>query len=157
MNGPRFFPPGWRSPVGVEGIQAPESFQNIPAFPLKLREGRFRPGNTSAPKVDVFDESDYVRLNGTIVVTLPLETSTVVLPESNQLRNFLGFRNASTAAIIYLNFGDTASVVNSWISLEAGQTMLLDTRIPQDTVYAYSSAADAPLCIVVSSTPGTSS
>lgn len=154
MNGPRGFPGDWPSPV-MEGIDAPASPQNFPARPLQLRQGRYRPGDQVGPRAEIFDESKYVRLNGTIYTPVPNGSSALVLPESNQLRNFLGLRNSSAAAIVYVEFG-TAASANSWLALTAGQIVLLDTAVPQDAVYAFGSAASAFLSIITSSTPGVS-
>lgn len=143
------------SPVGVEGVQPMGNPQQMPTAPRRLPRGRFRPGlDNDAPIADIFDESRYVKLNGSLLVPIGL-ASTNVLPAPNQLRNFVGFRNASATANIYVEFGNTAST-NSWLYLIPNTMMILDDGIPQDEIFAIADAASAFLVVVQSSTPGRS-
>lgn len=148
------FPQSWGSPIGLEGIDAPGNPQNIPNLPTRLRSGRFQPAQgVGLPIAPIFNESDYVKLNGSQRFAIPNGSSLSVLPTPNQLRNWLGLRNDSATANVYVEFGNVAGPF-SWIKLAAGQILLFDTRIPQDEVYAYADAADAFLVIVQSTTPG---
>ncbi len=149
------FPPSWGSPIGLAGIEPPGNPQNIPQGPTRIRNGRFQPLSSPglAASAPIFDESDYVKLNGSQIWAVPNGSSISVLPTPTGLRNFIGFRNASATANVYIEFGNVASL-NSWIKLTAGQIMLLDTRIPQDEVFAYGDAASAFLVVVNSIMPG---
>lgn len=69
-------------------------------------------------------------------------------------RNMLGLRNASTAAqVIYIGFNGPASST-SWLALTAGTIILFDAVVPQDDLYAVSSAAGGILSYVYSTFPG---
>ena len=69
-------------------------------------------------------------------------------------RNFLSFRNASTGGqIIYIDFNSQATA-NSWLALAAGTLILFDTVVPQDDLYAISSAAGGQLAYAYSTFPG---
>lgn len=149
------FPQAWGSPIALENIEAPGNPQNIPNLPMLVRSGRFQPARAYDGQMPIptFDESDYVKLNGSQRFAIPNGSSISVLPTPNMLRNFLGFRNDSATANIYIEFGNIASPF-SWVKLAAGQIMLIDERVPQDEVYAYGDAADAFLVLVQSTTPG---
>lgn len=148
------FPPAWGSPIALENIEAPGNPQNFPNLPGALRSGRFQPARFEGiTPVQTFSESDFVKLNGSQRFAVPNGSSLSILPTPTMLRNMIGFRNDSATANIYIEFGNVAST-GSWIKLAAGQIMLLDTRIPQDEVYAYADDVDAFIVIVQSSTPG---
>lgn len=69
-------------------------------------------------------------------------------------RNMLGFRNASTAAqVLYIAFNGPASST-SWLALTAGTIVLFDSVVPQDDLYAVSSAAGGVLSYMYSTFPG---
>jgi hypothetical protein len=134
---------------GVQGLPLPPP-SGMPVMPRKLPSGRFRAvqGVTEA-----FDESAFCLLNGELV--FPVGTSSVLLlPQASALRNFLGFRNSSSAAVeIYIAFGVEATL-NSWLRLTQNTIALLDTRVPQDSIYAICSAAGGQVTLVQSTTTG---
>jgi len=69
-------------------------------------------------------------------------------------RNMLGFRNASTASqIIYVDFNSNATT-GSWLAITAGTIVLFDTVVPQDDLYAISSAAGGVLAYMYSTFGG---
>jgi hypothetical protein len=68
-------------------------------------------------------------------------------------RNFLGFRNPSTTATLYIDFNSQAST-NSWLALFPGTIILLDNVVPQDDLYVISSAAATPFAYAYSTYPG---
>ena len=69
-------------------------------------------------------------------------------------RNFLGFRNASTASqILYIDFNSNATT-GSWLALTAGTIVVFDTVVSQDDLYVLSSAAGGVLSYVYSTYPG---
>ena len=148
------------SPIGMSDLVAPGNPQDIPPGPYGTRSGRYR----SALAADgmgypapTFDESQWVRLNGSQRVTLADSMSTLVLSAPNAIRNFIGFRNASdatTGPTIYIEFGGGVASADSWIALAPGDILQDDQRIPQDEVYAFADGAGGVLVIVQSQTPG---
>jgi hypothetical protein len=91
------------------------------------------------------------------LVTAGLTLSTTAIKFLDQpigKRNFLSFRNASTGGqIIYIDFNSQATS-NSWLALTAGTLILFDTVVPQDDLYAISSAAGGQLAYAYSTFPG---
>jgi len=141
----------------IGGRVPPGEQQGIPPVPRAIRQGRYRPfGEPGFNPADTFDESQWVRLNGEIVVAVPNGASILALPAPNQIRNFLGFRNSSAAANIFISYGGPASL-NSWIRLTPNTILEQDTRIPQDEIFAFADAAAGFLICVQSSTPGSPS
>lgn len=146
------------SPIGLENLQAPGNPQDIQPAPYRQRSGRYRAGLSAdgLPPAPTFDESQWVKLNGSQVVNLPDASSTLALGAPTAIRNFLGFRNASdatTGPTIYIEFGGVASPL-SWIALAPGDILQDDQRIPQDEVFAYAAGAGGILIVVQSQTPG---
>ena len=68
-------------------------------------------------------------------------------------RNFLGFRNPSTTATLYIDFNSQASS-NSWLALSPGTIVLFDNAVPQDDLYVIASAASTPFAYAYSTYPG---
>ena len=68
-------------------------------------------------------------------------------------RNFLGFRNPSTTATLYIDFNSQASS-NSWLALTPGTIVLFDNAVPQDDLYVIASAASTPFSYAYSTYPG---
>jgi len=68
-------------------------------------------------------------------------------------RNFLGFRNPSTTATLYIDFNSAASS-GSWLALAPGTIVLFDNAVPQDDLYVISSAASTPFAYAYSTYPG---
>jgi hypothetical protein len=68
-------------------------------------------------------------------------------------RNFLGFRNPSTTATLYVDFNSQATT-GSWLALYPGTIVLLDNVVPQDDLYVISSAASTPFSYAYSTYPG---
>jgi hypothetical protein len=69
-------------------------------------------------------------------------------------RNFLGFRNASTAGqVLYVDFNSNATT-GSWLALNPGTLVVFDTVVSQDDLYVISSAAGGVLAYVYSTFPG---
>lgn len=135
---------------GIENRQAPSERFEVPNLPMGFRRRFLRssPGSTN-----IVNSGGYPELNGEIVLPVEL-VSTLVLPGPSGLRNFLGFRNSSPAAVsIFLAFGAPATL-NSWILLTQNTIMLLDTAVPQDDVFAIAGGPGAQLTIVQSILPG---
>ena len=68
-------------------------------------------------------------------------------------RNFLGFRNPSTSANIYIDFASQAST-NSWLKLAPGVLVVFDTVVSQDDLYVISDTASTPFSYAYSTFPG---
>lgn len=71
-------------------------------------------------------------------------TSQLILNQPDSFRNFLGFRNASVAANIYIEYGKDAST-GSWLMLTPGTIVLFDTVVPQDDIHAIADAGGGSL------------
>lgn len=72
--------------------------------------------------------------------------SVLFLTQPSAQRNMLGFRNASAAGNIYINFGAQADA-NSWLRLAPNDMLLFDTVVPQDDLYAIADAAGCVLAV----------
>jgi hypothetical protein len=68
-------------------------------------------------------------------------------------RNFLGFRNPSTSASLYIDFNSQAST-NSWLLLSPGAIVVFDQVVSQDDLYVIASAAATPFAYAYSTYPG---
>ena len=132
----------WESLAGIAALRV------VTCTSVFNEEGRFAP---------TFDESQWVKLNGSQRVALADSVSTLVLSAPNAIRNFIGFRNASdatTGPTIYIEFGGGVASADSWIALAPGDILQDDQRIPQDEIYAFAAGAGGVLVIVQSQTPG---
>lgn len=84
------------------------------------------------------------------VTYTPGTASTLIadVAPSDSPRNFLMLRNSSTGAeVIYIAFGQTASIASAAFSLSPGQVILLDIVCPQSDIYAIGDAATATCTI----------
>ena len=127
---------------------------NIPGSPHNLPS---RPDvtNPATPITDALTTRDPYRYASFTDISLTVGTASYkFLDAPIGKRDFLGFRNASTAAqIIYVGFGGAASA-NSFLALTAGQMIVLDTVVPQDDLWVVSSAAGGILSYVYSTFAG---
>lgn len=91
------------------------------------------------------------------LVTAALTAGTTSLKFLDQpigKRNFLSFRNASSAGqVLYIDFNAQATT-GSWLALQPGTIILFDTVVPQDDLYVISSAAGGALAYAYSTFPG---
>ena len=99
------------------------------------------------PGQKVRDPWHYAMLNGTYTVTVGT-TSLMVCASPPGTRNLFVATNAGTSNL-YLNFGQDASTAGIFL-LIPGAILLLDNVVPQDDVYAISSAAGGILSLAVS-------
>lgn len=146
----------WESPQYIPGaphnlpprLDRPGARIFSPAsLPSALTPPPSDPGGSPVP---VFDKHHYTDLNGEQVIAVGV-ASVLVLAESSTKRNMLGFRNSSTGAnVIYIAFGTNATTL-SWLSLDPGEMLLLDSVVPQDEVYAISDLAAGSLTVVAGS------
>lgn len=137
----------WSSPSYIPG--APH---NLPVRPLPQATTADTYIPPSETTVDIRDQYRYASL---ISVSLTVGTTGVkFLDAPVGKRNFLGFRNASAGTqIIYIDFQGFAST-SSWLALQPNTIVLFDTCVPQDDLYALSSAASGVLSYVYSTFPG---
>jgi hypothetical protein len=130
--------------VGGEGF-TPAGVSNF-AQPLSPNEVSRGPGTR------VLDPWRRGIVNGTILAAVPTN-SVVVLPQSAVQRNLLFIRNISTAANIYINFGNDATAGLSTLLLAPNGFVGFDVVVPQDDVYAIADAANGQLAISSSTVP----
>jgi len=136
--------PGW--PSGPSRINpGPANWQNqagqiIPAMgvpPSNL------PGLGNDPGQTINDPHHYANLiegNQAVGQAAAADTQTPFLIMPSGRRNYLGIRNSSAAANIYIGFGNPASTA-SWLKLTAGQIVVWDSVVPQNDLYALADAA----------------
>ena len=100
---------------------------------------------------DVRDSFKYAQIT-TVSLTIGT-TSFKFLDAPIGKRNFLGFRNPSTTANIYIDFANQASS-NSWLKLGPGALVLFDNVVSQDDLYVISDTASTPFAYAFSTYPG---
>jgi hypothetical protein len=106
---------------------------------------------TSGLVQDVRDTFKYASIT-TVSLTIGT-TSLKFLDAPIGKRNFLGFRNPSTTANIYVDFNSQAST-NSWLKLGPGALVLFDNVVSQDDLYVISDTASTPFAYAYSTYPG---
>jgi hypothetical protein len=123
-----------------------------PEFKVATPEQR---GSTSpASRGIVQDVRDSFKFASITTVSLTVGTTSFkFLDAPIGKRNFLGFRNPSTTATLYIDFNSQAST-NSWLALYPGTIVLLDNVVPQDDLYVIASAASTPFAYAYSTYPG---
>jgi hypothetical protein len=100
---------------------------------------------------DVRDSFKYALIT-TVTLTIGM-SSFKFLDAPIGKRNFLGFRNPSTTATIYVDFANQAST-NSWLALTPGAIVSFDQVVSQDDLYVIASAAGTPFAYAYSTYPG---
>jgi hypothetical protein len=123
-----------------------------PQFRMATPEQRASTSPSTAGLVqDVRDSFKYASIT-TVSLTIGT-TSFKFLDAPVGKRNFLGFRNPSTTASIYIDFANQAST-NSWLLLTPGAIVLFDQVVSQDDLYVIASAASTPFAYAYSTYPG---
>jgi hypothetical protein len=123
-----------------------------PQFRMATPEQRASTSPSTAGLVqDVRDSFKYASIT-TVSLTIGT-TSFKFLDAPVGKRNFLGFRNPSTTASIYVDFANQAST-NSWLLLTPGAIVLFDQVVSQDDLYVIASAAATPFAYAYSTYPG---
>jgi len=123
-----------------------------PQFRMATPEQRASTSPSTAGLVqDVRDSFKYASIT-TVSLTIGT-TSFKFLDAPVGKRNFLGFRNPSTSASIYIDFANQAST-NSWLLLTPGAIVLFDQVVSQDDLYVIASAAATPFAYAYSTYPG---
>ena len=112
------------------------------------QDGMEYPPNATA----YFDLARFNLVNGSKTFTVGT-TSTPIIQRPPSWRNYLHFRNASTAGVdMYIEFGapaliDGAGIGGSGVKLLVDEQILWDASVPQDDVYAIASGAGGILIV----------
>jgi hypothetical protein len=153
------------NPVQWLGNREPWANPNyIPPSPHNLSrtpQTRGVPSPEERGSTALFQTSEYVQsvrdtfkfASITSIATTIGTTSIKFLDAPIGKRNFLGFRNPSTTATLYIDFNSQASS-NSWLALTPGTIVLFDNAVPQDDLYVIASAASTPFAYAYSTYPG---
>jgi len=136
----------WESPTFIPG-----SPHNLPSRP----EPGLQTTSRNAVSGDTQSIREIYRYAYVTSLSQALGTTSIkFLDQPIGKRNFLGFRNASTASQnIFIDFSSQATV-NSWLLLAPGTTILFDTVVPQDDLYAIADAPGAQLTYAYSTFGG---
>ena len=124
-----------------------------PQFRMATPEQRASTSPSAATGLvqDVRDSFKYASIT---TVSLTIGTTSIkFLDAPVGKRTFLGFRNPSTTASIYIDFANQAST-NSWLLLTPGAIVLFDQVVSQDDLYVIASAAATPFAYAYSTYPG---
>jgi hypothetical protein len=136
----------WESPLFIPG--SPHNLPSRPEPGLQTTTRNTVSGDTLSIR-EVYRYASVTSLSVTIGTT-----SFKFLDQPIGKRNFLGFRNASTASQnIYIDFSSQATT-GSWLLLAPGTTILFDTVVPQDDLYAIADAAGGQLAYAYSTFGG---
>jgi len=143
VNDPRFPPVQVRE--GLVPYGQTNDFIDRPRDEVGVRfQRRGMPG-----VVQVQDRHRSAFLRGSTKYTVDT-ASILVLGDPTDVRNLLFLSNVSTGTqIVFIEYGDEATL-ESPIRLAPGETMVLDTVVPQDRVYAISDAVGARLTVAQS-------
>lgn len=139
-----------REPWGVPQY-IPPSPHNLPTRP----EPGAAPNTTQSLFVDGINVRETYRYVSVVSVSVnvPALSSIKFLDAPIGKRNFLGFRNASVTANIFIDFNADANI-NSWLRIVPGSIILFDVCVPQDDLYALADAAGGLLAYAYSTFPG---
>jgi hypothetical protein len=150
---------GWASPQYIPPTphnlsQVPVT-RNLPQSIADVPTPEQRASTTqSSAKGLVQDVRDSFKFASILSISLTIGTTSVkFLDAPIGKRNFLGFRNPSTTANIYVDFGSQAST-NSWLKLGPGALVLFDNVVSQDDLYVISDTASTPFAYAYSTYPG---
>jgi len=140
-------------PLGFQGGLTtwghPQAIPSAPRVPPVGRKSSI-PGAARLGLTSIRDDHHYANL--TDVAASVDVVSAKILDEPPGLRNFLMLRNTSATQTIYIGFGRDATS-SSTLAIAAGQTVLFDVVVPQDDVFALSSAAGGSLSFAYSNIP----
>ena len=136
----------WESPLYIPG-----SPHNLPSRP----EPGLQTTTRTSASADTQNIREIYRYASVTSLSVTIGTTSFkFLDQPIGKRNFLGFRNASTASQnIYIDFSSQATT-GSWLLLAPGTTILFDTVVPQDDLYAIADAAGAQLAYAYSTFGG---
>jgi hypothetical protein len=136
----------WESPTFIPG-----SPHNLPSRP----EPGLQTTTRTSASADTQNIREIYRYASVTSLSVTIGTTSFkFLDQPIGKRNFLGFRNASTASQnIYIDFSSNATT-GSWLLLAPGTTILFDTVVPQDDLYAIADAAGGQLAYAYSTFGG---
>lgn len=135
----------WSNPNFIPG--APHNLPSRPDAAVAASTSAGVPG-------DVFNVRENYRYASLITVSLTVGTTSIkFLDQPIGKRNFLGFRNASTTQILYVEFNGQATT-GSWLQLQPGAIVVFDSVVPQDDLYVISDTAAATFAYAYSTFPG---
>lgn len=133
-----------RGALGDYGNDDPNTLQ--PPVAYSEREV-FRSGTTIARDIPTVLIPNRINFLVTPFSQALANGSPQVLP-ANELRRFLMVQNQSTVAIMYVNFGVSASV-NVGLQLYPAQALIFDTIVPANAVYVFvDNATNEPGAVV---------
>jgi hypothetical protein len=141
---PQYIPP---SPHNIAQVPGSRGVPN-PTPEQRSSTALFQTGGAVQDVRDTFKFASITSISTTVGTT-----SIKFLDAPIGKRNFLGFRNPSTTATLYIDFNSAASS-NSWLALTPGTIVLFDNAVPQDDLYVISSAAATPFAYAYSTYPG---
>jgi len=146
---PQYIPP---TPHNLSQVPVtrnlPQSIADVPTPEQKAATTQ------SSAKGLVQDVRDSFKFASILSISLTIGTTSVkFLDAPIGKRNFLGFRNQSTTANIYVDFNSQAST-NSWLKLGPGALVLFDNVVSQDDLYVISDTASTPFAYAYSTYPG---
>lgn len=141
INQSDFLP--WNSPTYIPG-----SPHNLPSA-NDIGGGSAPVSPQTVPIREVYRYASLTTISITVGTT-----SQKFLDQPIGKRNFLGFRNASSAAQnLYIDFNGNATT-SSWLYLAPGTFVLFDNVVPQDDLYVISDVAGGVLAYAYSTFPG---
>ena len=152
---PQYIPP---TPHNLSQVPITRNFPRPisdvpPQFKMATPEQRASTSPTSTAGL-VQDIRDSFKFASITTVSLTIGTTSIrFLDAPIGKRNFLGFRNPSTTASIYIDFNSQATN-NSWLVLTPGAIVLFDSVVSQDDLYVIASAASTPFAYAYSTYPG---
>jgi hypothetical protein len=151
---PQFIPP---SPHNMSRVpitrNLPLPLLETPQFQVASSAQRASTAQSSTIGL-VQDVRDTFKFANITTVSLTIGTTSFkFLDQPVSKRNFLGFRNPSTTATIYIDFANQATS-NSWLALGPGALVLFDNVVSQDDLYVIASAASTPFAYAYSTYPG---
>lgn len=149
---------GFRHPQYLEG--APNRLPGVVRTPLpgfvNAPPGSALAGTPALPapsaQSGIYDPHHYAQVNSTNVPVAQTAVQIPFLTQPATFRNLLALRNPNAVANIYIDCGQSASVLST-IKIAPGQTLLFDEVVPQDDLYAFADAAGATLSFAFSNIP----
>jgi hypothetical protein len=146
---PQYIPP---TPHNLSQVPVTRNLPlSIADVPTPQQRASTTPTSAKGLVQDVRDSFKYASI---LSISLTIGTTSVkFLDAPIGKRNFLGFRNPSTTANIYVDFASQAST-SSWLKLGPGALVLFDNVISQDDLYVISDTASTPFAYAYSTYPG---
>jgi hypothetical protein len=126
---------------GDFGTGDPNSFPQIPGSDSGYDESQVY----NPERIDIGGYENKVTFN--LIAFNIANTSTLIVPE-NLRRVFLAVQNQDTAADLYVNFQNAASVAQG-LKLVAGGNFVFDVVCPRDAIYAFFNNAAVKVGIAI--------